>query len=63
MKTFNGLSLTPAEALSNIAAMNEVGLLFVATNNGEYSELGDAVIAFARDYAVAAHAYALESEK
>ncbi len=63
LKTFNGLSLNPVDALFNIAAMNEVGLLFVASNNNEYSELGDAIIAFARDYATAAHAYALEKGK
>ncbi|HCU0767247.1 TPA: hypothetical protein QIT95_004619 [Klebsiella michiganensis] len=58
MKTFKGLSLQPVDALQNIAAMNEV-----AANDGDDIELGDAVIAFARDYANAAHDFALENQK
>ncbi|RXI20819.1 hypothetical protein DOD04_00485 [Klebsiella michiganensis] len=63
MKTFKGLSLQPVDALQNIAAMNEVGFLLVSANDGEDIELGDAVIAFARDYAKAAHDFALENQK
>lgn len=62
LKTFKGLSLEAVEAFQNIAAMNEVGLLLVAAGD-ENSDLGDCVIAFARDYATAAHAYALENQK
>ncbi|MEQ5055776.1 hypothetical protein ABN154_28930 [Klebsiella michiganensis] len=63
LKTFNGLSLQPVDAFQNIAAMNEVGLLLAAANDGGDIELGDAVIAFARDYAKAAHDFALENQK
>lgn len=63
MKTFKGLSLVPVEFFQNIAAMNEVGLLLAATNDGENSELGYCVIAFARDYAKAAHDHAMEEKK
>ena len=62
LKTFKGLSLEPVDAFQNIAAMNEVGLLLVAAGD-EDSDLGDCVTAFARDYATAAHAYALENQK
>lgn len=63
MKTFKGLSLQPVDAFQNIAAMNEVGLLLAATDDGENSELSDCVIAFARDYAKAAADHALENQK
>ncbi|MDH0315286.1 hypothetical protein N7410_28870 [Klebsiella pasteurii] len=62
LKTFKGLSLESVDAFQNIAAMNEVGLLLMAAGD-ENSDLGDCVIALARDYAAAAHAYALEEKK
>lgn len=62
-KTFKGLSLESADALKNISAIIEVGHLMTSCSDKECEEVGDVVIDFARQYAVAAHAYALEENK
>lgn len=63
MKTFKALSLTPLDSLKNISAIIEVGHLMTSCSDKEYEEIGDMVIDFARQYADAAHAYALENQK
>lgn len=63
LKTFKELSLTPLDALKNISAIIEVGHLMTSCSDKECEEIGDVVIDFARQYAVAAHAYALENQK
>jgi len=63
MKTFKGLSLVPLDALKNISAIIEVGHLMTSCSDKECEEIGDVVIDFARQYAAAAYAYALEEKK
>ena len=63
MKTFKGLSLEPLDALKNISAIIESGHLMVSCSDKECEETGDVVIDFARQYAAAAYAYALEENK
>lgn len=63
LKTFNGLSLTPVDALSNIAAMIEVGLLLTVTDSECKSDGGDYVLTIAKQYAEAACKHALEEKK
>lgn len=60
---FNGLSLQPVDALKNISSLIEVGCLLTASTSTEHEEIGDIIIWLARDYANAAHAYALEVAK
>lgn len=62
-KTFKGLSLESVDALRNIATIIESGHLLAICSDPEYSEVGDMVISFARQYATAAHTYALEEKK
>lgn len=62
-KTFKSLSLESADALKNISAIIEVGHLMTSCSDKECEEIGDVVIDFARQYAAAAHAYALEEKK
>ncbi|EPW8137150.1 hypothetical protein ACWWSC_000347 [Klebsiella pneumoniae] len=62
-KTFKGLSLESADALKNISAIIEAGHLMTSCSDKECEEIGDVVIDFARQYAAAAHAYALEEKK
>ncbi|WP_275146212.1 hypothetical protein [Citrobacter portucalensis] len=55
MNHFKGLSINPYDALKNIANLIECGaLLTVVDDGGEYSELGDVILGFAKDYAIAA---------
>lgn len=61
--TFDGLSLQSADALKNIVSLIEVGCLLTASSNSEHEEIGDVIIWLARNYAAAAHNYALENEK
>ncbi|EMJ4788524.1 hypothetical protein R8O69_003339 [Klebsiella oxytoca] len=63
MKTFKGLSLNTLDSLKNISAIIEVGHLMTACSDKEYEEIGDMVIDFVRQYAAAAHTYALEEKK
>lgn len=63
MKNFKGLSLEPVDALKNISAIIEVGHLMTSCSDKECEEIGDVVIGFARQYAAAAHTYALEEKK
>lgn len=63
MKNFKGLSLESVDALKNIIAIIEVGHLMTSCSDKECEEIGDVVIDFARQYAAAAHAYALENQK
>ena len=63
MKTFKGLSLATLDAFKNISAIIEVGHLMTSCSDKECEEIGDVVIDFARQYAAAAHAYALEEKK
>ncbi|HBQ5642597.1 TPA: hypothetical protein L7572_005592 [Klebsiella variicola] len=63
MKNFKGLSLEPVDVLKNIGAIIESGHLLAICHDREYSDIGDMIIDFARDYAVAAHSYALEKKK
>lgn len=60
---FNGLSLRPVDALKNISSLIEAGCLLTASSSTEHEEIGDIIIWLARDYASAAHAYALEEKK
>ncbi|MFU8368922.1 hypothetical protein [Raoultella ornithinolytica] len=60
---FNGLSLQSVDALKNISSLIETGCLLTASSSSEHEEIGDIIIWFARDYAVAAHSYALEEKK
>ncbi|MDG9774724.1 hypothetical protein [Klebsiella michiganensis] len=63
MKNFKGLSLESVDALKNISAIIEGGHLLAICSDKEFSEIGDLVIDFVRQYATAAHAYALENQK
>lgn len=63
MKNFKALSLESVDALKNISAIIEVGHLMTSCSDKECEEIGDVVIDFARQYAAAAHAYALENQK
>lgn len=63
LKTFKGLSLAPLDALKNISAIIECGHLMTSCSDKECEEIGDVVIDFARQYAAAAHDYAMENQK
>lgn len=63
MKNFKGLSLESVDALKNISAIIEVGHLMTSCSDKECEEIGDVVIDFVRQYAAAAHTYALEEKK
>lgn len=60
METFKGLSLEPADAFHNIAVMIEVGTLLSVVDIDESSDNADCVFSVARQYALAAQAYAEE---
>ena len=49
--TFNGFSMHPLDALKNTALLFEAGYLLATSNNREYSEIGDTIVALATDYA------------
>ncbi|MGY9368804.1 hypothetical protein [Citrobacter pasteurii] len=61
--TFDGLSLKSVDALKNISSLIEAGCILTASSNSEHEEIGDVIIWLARDYAVAAHNYAMENRK
>lgn len=63
MKTFKGLSLEPADALHNIAVMIEVASLLSAIDISDGTDISDCVYGEARQYALAAQAYAAESKQ
>ncbi|EEV6081426.1 helix-turn-helix transcriptional regulator [Escherichia coli] len=49
--TFNGFSMHPLDALKNTAVLFEAGYLLATSNNHEYCEIGDTIVALATDYA------------
>ncbi|HAT1683131.1 TPA: hypothetical protein I8Y21_003853 [Klebsiella oxytoca] len=63
LKTFKGLSLDSSDALKNIAFIIETGHLMTSCSDKECEEIGDVIIDFARQYAVAAYTYAQEKRK
>lgn len=68
MKTFKGLTLEPETAFRQIAALIEAGLIeagliISVTNTNDKSDLSDCVFILARQYAEAAHDYAMENGK
>ncbi|EPT4022366.1 hypothetical protein ACVQMG_000525 [Enterobacter roggenkampii] len=63
MKTFKGLSLTPADAFRNIASLIEAGLLIAVTDIASNSDLADCVFQLTKQYSEAAHDAALENQK
>lgn len=54
MKTFKGLSLHPHDALLAIENFIGCGMLMAASLDEDVVEIGDLVLAFAKDYANAA---------
>ncbi|EMR8085673.1 hypothetical protein QBO93_001709 [Citrobacter freundii] len=63
MKTFKGLSLEPEIAFRQIAAMIETGLIISVIDIKDQSDLSDCIFHLARQYAEAAHDYAMEKLK
>lgn len=65
MKTpsFKGLTLEPETAFRQIAAMIETGLIISVIDMEEKSDLGDCILFLAKQYAEAAHDYAMENRK
>lgn len=63
LQTFKGLTLEPETAFRQIAALIEAGLIISVTDMKEESELSDCVFVLARQYAEAAHDYAMENKK
>ncbi|HCG2927101.1 TPA: hypothetical protein NJV01_004274 [Escherichia coli] len=63
MKTFKGLTLEPETAFHQIAVMIEAGLIISVTDIEEKSDLGDCIFYLAKQYAEAAHDYAMENRK
>ncbi|MDM3296359.1 hypothetical protein [Citrobacter sp. Cc139] len=63
MKTFKGLTLEPETAFRQIAAMIETGLIISVIDIEEKSDLGDCIFCLAKQYAEAAHDYAMENRK
>lgn len=63
MKTFRGLSLQPADAFKNIAAMIEVGMLIAVVDSNDDGDLSDCVFSIAQQYAAVAHEAMLEYQK
>ncbi|EBX7643589.1 XRE family transcriptional regulator [Salmonella enterica subsp. houtenae] len=60
LTTFKGLILEPETAFRQIAALIEAGLIISVTNTNDKSDLSDCVFILARQYAEAAHDYALK---
>ncbi|HBL9999477.1 TPA: helix-turn-helix domain-containing protein, partial [Salmonella enterica subsp. enterica serovar Kodjovi] len=54
MKTFDGFSLKPTDAFSNINLLLEAGMLLAASTNGGTEEIGDIVISIAKKYSYTA---------
>ncbi|EEO7837828.1 helix-turn-helix domain-containing protein [Salmonella enterica] len=54
MKTFDGFSLEPTDAFSNINLLLEAGMLLAASTNGGTEEIGDIVIGIAKKYSYTA---------
>ncbi|EAV0794150.1 hypothetical protein J1N23_004141 [Salmonella enterica subsp. enterica serovar Poona] len=63
MKTFKDLTLEPEAAFRQIATLIEAGLIISVTNTNDNSDLSDCVFILARQYAEAAHDYAMENGK
>ncbi|MGF2418319.1 hypothetical protein ACQUTE_17465 [Citrobacter freundii] len=63
MQTFKGLTLEPETAFRQIAAMIETGLIISVIDIEEKSDLGDCIFYLAKQYAEAAHDYAMENRK
>ncbi|EJJ4071513.1 hypothetical protein NI358_004877 [Salmonella enterica] len=63
MKTFKDLTLEPEAAFRQIATLIEAGLIISVTDTNDKSELSDCVFILARQYAEAAHDYAMENGK
>ncbi|EOZ4488706.1 hypothetical protein ACQLT9_005642 [Salmonella enterica subsp. diarizonae] len=60
---FKGLTLEPETAFRQIAALIEAGLIISVTDMNDKSDLSDCVFILARQYAEAAHDYAVENRK
>lgn len=60
---FKGLSLEPEIAFRQIAALIEAGLIISVIDGEDKSDLSDCVFILARQYAEAAHDYAMENGK
>ncbi|EAM2623988.1 hypothetical protein PUY44_002485 [Salmonella enterica] len=63
LTTFKGLTLESETAFRQIAALIEAGLIISVTDTNDKSELSDCVFILARQYAEAAHDYAMENGK
>lgn len=63
LTTFKGLTLESETAFRQIAALIEAGLIISVTNTNDKSDLSDCVFILARQYAEAAHDYAMENGK
>lgn len=63
MKTFKGLTLKPEAAFRQIATLIEAELIISVTDTNDKSDLSDCVFILARQYAEAAHDYAMENGK
>lgn len=63
MESFKGLSLQPADAFRNIAAMIEVGMLISVIDIQESSDLSDCIFSIVKQYAEAAHKAEVENQK
>ncbi|HIB1529933.1 TPA: helix-turn-helix domain-containing protein [Salmonella enterica subsp. enterica serovar Muenchen] len=55
MKTFDGFSLEPTDAFSNINLLLEAGMLLAASTNEGTEEIGDIVIGIAKKYSYTAY--------
>lgn len=62
-ETFKGLSLQPADAFKNIAAMTEAGMLISVVDTEDSSDLSDCIFSIVKRYAEAAHETAMENPK
>lgn len=63
MKTFKGLTLESEAAFRQIAALIEAGLIISVTDTNDKSDLSDCVFILDRQYAEAAHDYAMKNRK
>ncbi|EHZ4477275.1 hypothetical protein K5X09_002617 [Salmonella enterica] len=63
LTTFKGLTLESETAFHQIAVMIEAGLIISVTDGEDHSDLGDCIFILAKQYAEAAHDYAMENGK
>lgn len=61
MKKYKGLSLKPEDAFIQISKLIDVGMIISVSSDDE--ALSDCVFHFAKQYAEAAHDYAMENKK